>query len=199
MCVCVYVRVYVCVCMCVDEVERCVYVCVCVCVWYECACVFVRVCVCDEAEISIERPQDISFKGNVVEALEAYAHGKFGPRSIVLESVDHLLTIGSDSMMAAVSQAHRTTLNKYFSKNVVAMGSINSPMQCMMKEICAQCLQRHVDPKTGKESFVFSCATQDQKLESVDFSHLQQRLQQNSVSEKLTHLWTMVNLATLSN
>ena len=30
------------------------------------------------------------------------------------------------------------------------IGSINSPMQCMMKEICAQCLQPHVDPATGK-------------------------------------------------
>ena len=32
------------------------------------------------------------------------------------------------------------------SRSIVAIGSINSPMQCMMKEICAQCLQPHVDP-----------------------------------------------------
>jgi hypothetical protein len=30
----------------------------------------------------------------------------------------------------------------------------------MMKEVCAQCLQRHVDPETGKEYFVFSCFNQ---------------------------------------
>ena len=30
--------------------------------------------------------------------------------------------------------------------------SINSPMQCMMKEICAQCLQPHRDPETGKSA-----------------------------------------------
>ena len=33
----------------------------------------------------------------------------------------------------------------------VAIGSINSPMQCMMKEICAQCLQPHVRPGHGKD------------------------------------------------
>ena len=58
----------------------------------------------------------------------------------------------------------------------VGIGSINSPMQCMMKEICAQCLQRHVDPVTGKETLVFSCLNQDQELDHVDFDHLRQRL-----------------------
>jgi hypothetical protein len=62
-----------------------------------------------------------------------------------------------------------------------------------MKEICAQCLQRHVDPRTGKESFVFSCFNQDQDLDTVDFVHLDMRLKANSVLEKqadlyLTHL-----------
>ena len=39
----------------------------------------------------------------------------------------------------------------------MAIGSINSPMQCMMKEICAQCLTRHRDPQTGQESVVYTC------------------------------------------
>jgi len=50
----------------------------------------------------------------------------------------------------------------------LALGSINSPMQCMLKEICAQCLQPHRDPHTGKRSYVFSCFNQDQDLDSVD-------------------------------
>ena len=58
-----------------------------------------------------------------------------------------------------------------------------------MKEICAQCLQRHVDPRTGKESFVFSCFNQDQDLKQVDFPFLAARLRQNSMQEKLTNLW----------
>jgi len=42
----------------------------------------------------------------------------------------------------------------------------------MMKEICAQCLQPHVDPQTGKTSYVFSCFNQDQLLDQVDFRAL---------------------------
>ena len=62
-------------------------------------------------------------------------------------------------------------------------------MQCMMKEICAQCLQPHRDPATGKVSYVFSCFNQDQPLDAVDFATLDLRLRQNSVQEKLTAQW----------
>jgi hypothetical protein len=62
-------------------------------------------------------------------------------------------------------------------------------MQCMMKEVCAQCLQKHRDPATGKESVVFSCFNQDQPLDAVDFGVLRQRLSQNGVQEKLTAHW----------
>jgi hypothetical protein len=62
-------------------------------------------------------------------------------------------------------------------------------MQCMMKEICAQCLQPHVDPDSGERSHVFSCFNQDQALDRVDFKALAERLSQNSVQEKLTALW----------
>ena len=62
-------------------------------------------------------------------------------------------------------------------------------MQCMMKEICAQCLQAHKDPKTGKVSYVFSCFNQDQALDCVDFGVLADRLKQNSLQEKLTAQW----------
>ncbi len=71
----------------------------------------------------------------------------------------------------------------------MAIGSINSPMQCMMKEICAQCLQPQRDPVTGKTTYVFSCFNQDQNLDHVVFPGLRDRLGQNSVQEKLSALW----------
>ena len=80
-------------------------------------------------------------------------------------------------------------LEPYLNPNHVGIGSINSPMQCMMKEVCAQCLQTHRDPVTGKETVVFSCFNQDQALDCVDFPALNQRLQQNSLPEKLTAQW----------
>jgi hypothetical protein len=62
-------------------------------------------------------------------------------------------------------------------------------MQCMMKEICAQCIQPQRDPTTGQVRYVFSCFDQDQPLDHVDFEALRERLGQNSVQEKLTAQW----------
>jgi NADPH-dependent glutamate synthase beta subunit-like oxidoreductase/NAD(P)H-flavin reductase len=145
---------------------------------------------CDEAPgFTPRRPQDRAFVGNIVQAMHAYASGKLGTQEIPFTGTDRIIAIGSDRMMAAVAQARHGVLGRYLKANHVAIGSINSPMQCMMKEICAQCLQPHVDPATGKTSYVFSCFNQDQPLDQVDFSALAQRLAQNGVQEKLTALW----------
>ncbi|HEX9433995.1 MAG TPA: FAD-dependent oxidoreductase [Burkholderiales bacterium] len=145
---------------------------------------------CDEAPgFAPRRPQDRAFVGNIVQAMQAYASGALGPQPIPFATADRIIAIGSDRMMAAVAAARHSALAPFLKKNHVAIGSINSPMQCMMKEICAQCLQPHVDPFTGKTSYVFSCFNQDQPLDQVDFGALAQRLAQNGVQEKLTALW----------
>ncbi|MBL8539921.1 MAG: pyridine nucleotide-disulfide oxidoreductase, partial [Betaproteobacteria bacterium] len=145
---------------------------------------------CDEAPgYTPHRPQDRAFVGNIVDAMLTYAKGELGPQTIPFADTDRIIAIGSDRMMAAVGAARHRALAPYLKPHHFAIGSINSPMQCMMKEICAQCLQRHVDPATGKESFVFSCFNQDQPLDLVDFGCLEQRLRQNGVQQKLTALW----------
>jgi hypothetical protein len=106
-----------------------------------------------------------------------------------LAQADHLIVIGSDRMMQAVGTARRGVLAPLMKPGHMAVGSINSPMQCMMKEVCAQCLQPHIDPATGERTVVFSCFNQDQALDSVDFSALHERLAQNGVQEKLTAQW----------
>ena len=140
-------------------------------------------------EIEPHRPQDAHFRGNIVEAMVAYADGKLGPRSIGLNEVDRLIAIGSDRMMNGVREARHGALKPFLKPDHTAIGSINSPMQCMMKEVCAQCLQRHVNPHTGEEFFVFSCFNQDQHLDFVDFKNLNDRLRANSIQEKLTNMW----------
>ncbi|HYC14181.1 MAG TPA: FAD-dependent oxidoreductase [Stellaceae bacterium] len=145
---------------------------------------------CDESPGFVaRRPQDRAFVGNIVEAMRAYAAGDLGPQPISFAAVDRIIAIGSDRMMAAVAHARHSILKDFLKKEHKAIGSINSPMQCMMKEICAQCLQPHVDPQTGKTTYVFSCFNQDQPLDQVDFAALAQRLAQNGVQEKLTALW----------
>ena len=104
-------------------------------------------------------------------------------------TVCRIIAIGSDRMMNAVRLARHGALQPHLNPAHVGIGSINSPMQCMMKEVCAQCLQRHVDPATGREEFIFSCYNQDQDLDRVDFENLHARLRQNSVQEKISTLW----------
>ena len=135
------------------------------------------------------RDTDFTFTGNIVQAMEAYAKGDLGTPPISVEDVDRIIAIGSDRMMNAVKEARHQVLKPYLKPDHLAIGSINSPMQCMMKEICAQCLQPHEDPRTGERSVVFSCFNQDQPLDHVVFPMLHQRLIQNSVQEKLSRLW----------
>ena len=150
---------------------------------------------CDEAPgFTPLRVQDKAFVGNMVEAMAAYGRGdlgepEIGEPDIPLNTVDRIIAIGSDAMMAAVARARHAVLAPYLKSNHHAIGSINSPMQCMMKEICAQCLQLHKDPITGIERTVFSCFNQDQSLDQVDWANLRTRLSQNGVQEKLTKQW----------
>jgi NAD(P)H-flavin reductase len=145
---------------------------------------------CDEAPgFTPSRVQDKAFVGNIVDAIAAYGRGDLDDVEIPLHSVDRLVVIGSDAMMGAVARARHTVLAPYLKPDHKAIGSINSPMQCMMKEICAQCLQLHKDPVTGEETVVFSCFNQDQSLDHVDWSNLRTRLSQNGVQEKLTKQW----------
>ena len=135
------------------------------------------------------RSQDKAFVGNIVEAMAAFGRGDLGPSHLSLANVDRVIAIGSDGMMAAVARARHTVLAPFLKAGHHAVGSINSPMQCMMKEICGQCLQTHRDPVTGEETVVFSCFNQDQNLDHVDWSNLRTRLSQNTVQEKLTKRW----------
>jgi len=140
-------------------------------------------------EITPRRPQDAYFRGNILETMVAYAKGELGEQRVPLSQGTRLIAIGSDRMMAAVQAARYGLLAPYLGPHV-AIGSINSPMQCMMKEVCAQCLQRHVDPVTGEEKgYVFSCFNQDQNLDTVDFHFLNSRLKANNLLEKISNLW----------
>ena len=135
---------------------------------------------CDEGPLEKTRAQDQSFHGNIVESILSFAQ----ENPEILQNIDRIIVIGSDKMMHAVKKARHNILKPYLNPKHLAIASINSPMQCMMKEICGQCLQKHIDPITGLESYVFSCTNQDQEMDRVDFYHLDNRLKQNSLLEK---------------
>ncbi len=146
-------------------------------------------CTDSGVEIAPRRPQDRHYRGNIVNAMVAYAKRELGGEIAPLFEVKRIIAIGSDRMMNAVREARHGVLLPFLDPKHTAIGSINSPMQCMMKEVCAQCLQKHVHPETGKETFIFSCFNQDQDLDTVDFKNLSARLRLNTVQEKLSNAW----------
>lgn len=144
---------------------------------------------CDDFMLTKNRKNDMSFHGNIVDAIDAYSSKKSGLEEFDIENIDRIISIGSSGMMEAVNRARQYQFKSKLKQDHKSIASINSPMQCMMKEICAQCLQKHIDPNTGIETYVYSCVNQDQDSDKVDFKHLQTRLSQNSLSEKITSKW----------
>ena len=145
---------------------------------------------CDEAPgFTPARAQDRAFSGNVVDALLAWSEGRFGELPVSAARADRLLAIGSDRMMAAVAAARHGLLAGHLRPGLTAIASVNAPMQCMLKEICAQCLQARRDPAGGPVRYVFACMAQDMPMDEVDFGFLDARLRQNSLAEKLTRRW----------
>jgi len=121
--------------------------------------------------------------------MRAYASGAPGATPVPLAGADRIVAIGSDGMMAAVAAARHGVLALHMSPGQAAIGSINLPMRCMLKEICAPCLQPHVDSATGRRSYVFCCFNQDQPFDFVDFAGLDARLRQNNVQEEHNPQW----------
>ncbi|AFC71817.1 putative bifunctional glutamate synthase subunit beta/2-polyprenylphenol hydroxylase [Rickettsia rhipicephali str. 3-7-female6-CWPP] len=74
--------------------------------------------------------------------------------------------------------------NEIFSENTKIIVSVNSSMQCMMKGICGQCIQK----VKGEQKYIFACSQQNQNAEIVDFKSLKTRLRQNSLQEKMRKL-----------
>ena len=101
------------------------------------------------------RPQDRAFVGNIVEAIEGLGAGRLGPiGSAPWPRVDRdHRDPGSDMTMNAVAPRRAAPS----SRSISALSTRRSRRstrrcRCMMKEICAQCLQHQRDPVTGTET-----------------------------------------------
>ena len=139
--------------------------------------------------------QDISVQqGNIIELIKDYENGSIANDKqkdlIRLSEVDEIMIMGSTGLLKAMQKSLKEDLKPFFKKNVHATGTVGSPMQCMMKGVCGQCLQWQIDPETGKRTrAVFSCAKQDQPLSWIDLDNLNARQTQNRLSEYMTGLW----------
>ncbi len=133
----------------------------------------------------------------MVALLTQYAEGALDlpADAAALSSVDRILVMGSTGLLKAFQTAMKGVLEPLFKPGVKAIATVGSPMQCMMKGVCAQCLQWQIDPATGlRTRAVFSCAEQDQPLAWVDLENLAARQGQNRLSERLSNQWLSIVL-----
>jgi NAD(P)H-flavin reductase len=127
-----------------------------------------------------------------IDAIMNYNQKNKDMDQIHIKDVTQIYVQGSTLFTKSIAEALKTSLAHLFQKNPNATGCINAPMQCMMKGICAQCLQVHKNQETGLSQIIYSCITQNQTLSTVDFKNLRGRLQQNALLEKINSLWVTI-------
>lgn len=104
--------------------------------------------------------------------------------------IKNITVIGSADLLKTVQCARNTILKDHLPHDAQFTASVYGSMQCMLKGVCAQCLQWQIDPATGKRTkAVYACSWQHQPMEIVDIDHIDERLGQNKTQEILTNLW----------
>lgn len=143
--------------------------------------------------IESTRTSDASFlHTDVMTALIADASGKLADShpALILNTVDRIFIVGDADLLRRFQAARKTALKPYLVKNPKVFGSVYGNMQCMLKGVCAQCLQWQIDPETGERTkAVFACSWQDQPLEMIDIDHIDARQFQNRLHEAMSKWW----------
>lgn len=108
----------------------------------------------------------------------------------ILNTLDEVHVIGYANLLREVQKLRATTWKSHLKSTTSFKASVYGPMQCMLKGVCAQCLQWQIDPKTGQRTkAVYACSWQHQPMELIDINALDERLLQNHMQETLTRLW----------
>lgn len=143
--------------------------------------------------LTLARAQDYTVTGNdIITTLIHYHDSKLPgqPPAIALADIDRIFVVGDTNLLRQFQAARNQALKNYLVKNPKVFGSVYGNMQCMLKGVCAQCLQWQIDPETGQRTkAVFACSWQDQPLELIDIDHIDARHAQNHLHEQLSNLW----------
>ena len=108
-------------------------------------------------------------------------------KSLDLQSILNVYVIGNTMLLKRMQ-----SLRSQFHPDALFTASVYGSMQCMLKGVCAQCLQWQIDPETGRRTkAVYACSWQHQPMEIIDIHHIDERLGQNKTQEILTDLWLM--------
>lgn len=107
-----------------------------------------------------------------------------------LSDINQVHVIGYAALLRSMQRARQGILASELHADVEFKASVYGPMQCMLKGVCAQCLQWQVNPETGERTkAVYACSWQHQPMELIDIDNLEERLIQNRMQERLTMLW----------
>lgn len=157
-------------------------------------------CLCDTADNKNPdniktlclRSADYIFYGDLSDYLTAAKADSIIKNDLASAEVGQVLAMVSSRVLCQINELRQQNL---WHKNCEFLASTFAPMQCMMKGICARCLQWQVNPETGvRTKAVYSCSWQYQPLQCLDLVHLQQRQKVNTVLEPLHKLWLDYNL-----
>ena len=139
--------------------------------------------------ITLNRAQDYALTHDdpIAALLDYHDHH---PAAIPLTDIDRVFVVGDTELLRRFQAARQTVLKEYLVKDPKVFGSVYGNMQCMLKGVCAQCLQWQIDPETGQRTkAVFACSWQDQPLEIIDIDHVDARQMQNRLLDQLSGMW----------
>lgn len=134
--------------------------------------------------VTVSRKADLAFSGDFVDIIATQAV------KMQMQAINRVHLIGTHRFVKLVQSARQHIFKDVFNSQTQFIASIYGPMQCMLKGVCAQCLQWQIDPNTGKRTkAVFACSWNEQPLDIVDLENLDDRLSQNQTQEILSNLW----------
>ncbi len=146
-------------------------------------------CVQKGEKVEPRRPQDSSVVAtDMIELLQNLNNDGV----VDLSEVDRMFALGSTSLLKGLQKelSGEGRLTPLFKPEVEVVGTVGSPMQCMMKGVCGQCLQWQIDPITKKRTkAVFTCAGQDQNVKEIDLDNLTARTSQNRLLDMINVAW----------
>jgi NADPH-dependent glutamate synthase beta subunit-like oxidoreductase/NAD(P)H-flavin reductase len=139
---------------------------------------------CDAYELSFSK----DFADHT-KSLENFIH-RLGNQFLHETQSLQMRIVGYDQLLTWIKAQRALWLDSALPTNTTWMGSVYGPMQCMLKGVCAQCLQWQIDPVTGQRTkAVYACSWQDQPFEKIDIMNIEERLSQNHMQETLHALW----------
>ncbi len=123
-------------------------------------------------------------------ALVSTLVGYFEQNPNVAQEIKQVQVFAAVDLLKMVQAARHQQWQPFLHDKVKFIGSVFGPMQCMLKGVCAQCLQWQIDPKTGQRTkAVYACSWQSQPMEMIDMDNMNARYLQNQMQKKLSDLW----------